>query len=118
MSLSFVAPSIVPAEKKNSPQHQGEESQSPQYTAVLQYKDQLASSLANGPDQHLLNQFKIKGWLGPGADSSAPELIDEALTRISSNVSNYAIFIGMLPHHSRVKAIVDAITGIVFTHYC
>ena len=97
----------------SSPQPQQELSQSPQYRAVLQYKDQLARSLANGPDQHLLNQFKIRGWLGPGADVSAPEMIDEALTRIRSDVSNYEIFIGMLPDHSRVKAIVDALTGIV-----
>ena len=111
MFLSFLAHSIVPAEDQSSPQPQQEPSQSPQYRAVLQYKDQLARSLANGPDQHLLNQFKIRGWLGPGADVSAPEMIDEALTRIRSDVSNYEIFLGMLPDHSRVKAIVDVITG-------
>ena len=116
MFLSCLAPSIVSAEGQSSPQHQGKQSQSPQYRAVLQYKDQLARSLANGPDQHLLNQFKIRGWLGPGADDSAPEMIDEALTRIRSDVSNYEIFMGMLPDHSRVKDIVDAITGMLTLH--
>ena len=110
MAMSFLAHSLVSAEDQSSPQPQRE---SPQYRAVLQYKDQLARSLANGPDQHLLNQFKIRGWLGPGADVSAPEMIDEALTRIRSDVSNYEIFIGMLSDHSRVKDIVDAITGMV-----
>ena len=79
---------------------------------MLKYKDQLARSLAGGPDQHLLNQFRIRGWLGPKVDTSAPEMIDVALSRIQSNVSNYEVFIRMMPDNGSVKAIVDAITGI------
>ena len=91
-----------------------EESQSPQYQAVLQYKDLLARSLADGPDQHLLTQFKLRGWLGDmDHHPTAPEMIDVALHRISSNPSDYEVFIGMLPDNGRVGAIVDAITGIV-----
>ena len=93
----------------------GDKGPSLQYQAVLQHKDQLEKSLADGPDQHLLNQFKLRGWLGPEADASAPEMIDEALSRIQSNVSNYAIFIEMLPDTESVKAIVDAITGMVYS---
>ncbi|CAI8022605.1 hypothetical protein GBAR_LOCUS13258 [Geodia barretti] len=84
---------------------------SPQYQAVLQYKEQLAKSLADGPDQHLLNQFKLSGWLGEGAYRSAPELIDVALTRIWSSVSDYEVFIRMLPDNDRVKAVVIEFTG-------
>ena len=47
---------------------------SPQCQALLEYKEQLAGSLADGPDQHLLNQFKLRGWLGERAYRSAPEL--------------------------------------------
>ena len=84
---------------------------SPQYQAVLQYKEQLAKSLTDGPDQHLLNQFKLSGWLGEGAYRSAPELIDVALTRIWSSVSDYEVFIRMLPDNDRVKAVVIEFTG-------
>ena len=76
---------------------------------MLQYKDQLARSLAGGPDKYLLSQFKIRGWLASGATPSAPELVDVALQRIRSNPSEYEVFIGMLPDD--VRAIVDSITG-------
>ena len=82
-----------------------------QYHAVLEYKDQLAKSLADGPDQHLLNQFRLKGWISTGIYVGAPGMIDEALTRIWSNASDYEVFIGMLPPYDRVKDIVDAITS-------
>ena len=42
---------------------------------------------------------------------------DEALTWIQSNVSNYEIFIEMLPDTESVKAIVDAISGMVNVKY-
>jgi ankyrin repeat protein/GTPase SAR1 family protein len=86
-----------------------EEGYSPQYQAVLQYKDELARSLASGPDLHLLNQFKIRGWLGGEVDATPTRLIDEALHRIQSDPSDYEVFIGMLPEN--VKPIVDQITG-------
>ena len=79
---------------------------------MLQYKDQLARSLADGPDEFLLTLYNLRGWLGLGADVGAPELIDVALTRISSNVSDYEVFIRMLPDTGTMKAIVDAIIGI------
>ena len=88
-----------------------EEGYSPQYQAVLQYKDELARSLASGPDLHLLNQFKIRGWLGGEVDATPTRLIDEALHRIQSDPSDYEVFIGMLPEN--VKPIVDQITGML-----
>ncbi|CAI8016569.1 hypothetical protein GBAR_LOCUS10159, partial [Geodia barretti] len=65
--------------------------------------------MADGPDEFLLTLYNLRGWLGLGADVGAPELIDVALTRINSNVSNYDVFIRMLPDTGTMKAIVDAI---------
>ena len=79
---------------------------------MLQYKDQLARSLSSGPDQYLLLQFKLRGWLGPDAVCSGPELVDVALDKIATNTSNYGIFIGMLPNDGgMIKAIVEAIAS-------
>ena len=89
-----------------------EEGHSPQYQSVLHYKAELERCLAGGPDQHLLNQFKIRGWLGDEADAGPTQLIDEALQRIKSNPSNYDVFIGMLPEDIRVK---DQITGMLYS---
>ena len=94
-----------------------EEGHSPQYKAVLHYKAELERCLAGGPDQHLLNQFKIRGWLSDEADAGPTELIHEALQRIKSDPSNYDVFIGMLPEDIRVKPIIDQITG-MFTYTC
>ena len=90
-----------------------EESHSPQYQAVLRYKAELARCLAGGPDQHLLNQFKIRGWLGGEADAGPTELIDEALSRIRSNRFDYDVFIGMLQEDKMqgANATVAQITG-------
>ena len=88
-----------------------DEVQTPQYQAVLQHKDQLAKSLASGPDQYLLSQLKIRGWLASGAAPSAPELVDLALQRIRFSPSEYEVFIGMLQDDDRVRAVVDAIIG-------
>ena len=90
-----------------------EEGYSPHYQAVLQYKDDLARSLASGPDLHLLNQFKIRGWLGGEVDATPTLMIDEALRRIQSDPSDYEVFIGMLPDDIRVKPTVDQITGML-----
>ena len=83
---------------------------SPQYQALLQYQAELARSLASGPDKHLLIQFKLKGWLGPDAVCSGPELVGVALDKIALDASNYEVFTGMLPPNDagRIKS---ALTG-------
>ena len=84
---------------------------------VLQFKDELARSLVSGPDQHLLNQFKIRGWLGDEVDASPDELTDVALDRIKSNPSDYDNFIGMLGEDTQVMFIVDQMTGMCLSIY-
>ena len=82
------------------------------YEAVLENWEDLSLLLAGGPDQILLSKFKEKGWVtGPGPDPDVRGMINIALKRISSNVSHYNTFIGMLQDIPQAKNVMEAMRG-------
>ena len=84
-----------------------------QYNVVLKNLGVLTERLQHAKQiKTLLSKFKMEKWIASGAKARANELVELALNRIKTQVTDYDMFITMLKSMPGVKSIADQMTGI------